>query len=75
MNGNGKVDEGELRTLKEEMVTEIPTDYKKAYDENGDLITDEYGNTIGVTGSFKKLDENGEEKELEPPMADEIYKV
>ena len=55
MNKNGLTDEGELRSLQEMKITEISTIFQKQYDENGKLLEDEHGNTIGLVGQFKML--------------------
>ena len=56
MNGDGKVDDGELKTLKEMGVAEISTKYNEVHNAAGDLLEDKNGNTIGLQGSFKKDD-------------------
>ncbi len=52
-NKNAKVDEGELRSLTEERISELSTDYQKVLDENGEIKKDEHGNVIGYVGQFK----------------------
>ncbi|MDD3593392.1 MAG: hypothetical protein PHX18_02075 [Candidatus Gastranaerophilales bacterium] len=57
MNKNGKVDEGELKTLDEAKITELSLSFENQYDENGNLVEDEHGNTVGLVGSFKMMAE------------------
>ena len=55
-NQNGKVDEGELKSLVESNVKSLSTGFNNEYDETGKLKEDEHGNTIGLVGSFEKTD-------------------
>ena len=56
MNGDGKVDDGELRTLDEMGVKEIATNYEEKRNSAGSLLEDKNGNTIGLQGSFTTTD-------------------
>ena len=55
MNKNGITDEGELKSLTEAGITELSTSVTAQYDENGNLLEDKHGNTIGLVGYFKML--------------------
>ncbi len=55
-NHNGKVDDGELKSLLESNVKSVSTGYNIEYDENGNIKTDRHGNLVGHVGQFEKLD-------------------
>ena len=57
MNKNGITDNGELKKLAEAGITELSTSVTAQYDENGNLLEDQHGNTIGLVGYFKMLAE------------------
>ena len=55
-NHNGKVDDGELKSLIESNVKSVSTGFNKELDETGKLKEDQHGNTIGLTGQFERSD-------------------
>ena len=63
-NKNGKVDyesDGstkELKTLPEAGVTEISVSYETVTDQDGNILTDIYGNITGFVGTFKMMIED-----------------
>ena len=65
MNANTKVDKGEIKTLEEANVVEIPLDYTEEVDKKGNLLTDIWGNITGIAGSFKMMIQNAAGKLVE----------
>ena len=55
-NHNGKVDEGELKSLINSNVKSVSTEFNRELDETGKLNEDEHGNTIGLVGGFERTD-------------------
>ena len=55
MNADGKIDNGEVKSLPEANVTEINLEFRVEYDKNGNIKTDKHGNITGFVGSFKQL--------------------
>ncbi|MDD3593050.1 MAG: type II secretion system protein [Candidatus Gastranaerophilales bacterium] len=53
MNKNAKVDPGELKTLEEAGIIEIPVDYSIENDSSGQIKKDMHGNIVGFVGAFK----------------------
>ena len=47
----------EFRTLAEEKIIELSTEYQMEYDEKGNIKTDENGNITGFVGQFKHIAE------------------
>ena len=65
-NKNGTVDyqngtTKELKSLKDANITEISTTFTTQTDENGNIATDNNGNTTGIVGFFKMLIEGTKE--------------
>ena len=65
MNKNGKVDNGEVKTLDEANITEIPLEYETKFDDNGNILTDIWGNITGIAGHFKMMIQNAAGKLVE----------
>ena len=55
-NHNGRVDDGELKSLLESNIKSISTGFNKEYDETGKIKEDQHGNTIGLVGDFQRAD-------------------
>lgn len=55
-NHNGKVDDGELKSLVDSNVKSVSTGFTKEYDETGKLKEDKHGNSIGLVGGFERTD-------------------
>ena len=65
MNKNAKVDTGEIKTLDEANITEIPLEYETKFDDNGNILTDIWGNITGIAGHFKMMIQNAAGKLVE----------
>ena len=55
MNKNGVTDSGELKSLAEMGVTEISLSYNTKQSKDNINKKDEFGNDIGIEGSFKRV--------------------
>ena len=54
-NKNAQINDGEIKTLSEAGVIEIPLEFYVERDKNGNIKTDEFGNKVGLVGKFKQL--------------------
>ena len=54
-NKNAQIDEGEVKTLPEAGVVEIPLEFNIVRDKHGNIKTDEHGNITGFVGAFKQV--------------------
>ncbi|MCR4881334.1 MAG: hypothetical protein K6A44_05215, partial [bacterium] len=60
MNKDGISQPEELKHIKDLNITEISTDYQTEFDDDGNVKTDENGNQVGITGTFKQILDTGE---------------